>query len=71
MGFQALHVTAKKGGLYFNHRDGFRYLPQGQTYRIGLGRNAMTQIETINQAREVEAHRHRFRSELIPTDDGW
>lgn len=29
------------------------------------------QIETINQAREVEAHRYRFRSEWIPTDDGW
>lgn len=33
---KVLQVTARKGGLNFTYRDEFRFLPEGETYRIYL-----------------------------------
>jgi hypothetical protein len=68
-GSQALQVTAQKGGLYLNHRDEFRFLPQGHTYRISVDRNAMPQIETIRERavlRDIGSEPSR-----ISSDGGW
>jgi len=44
-----LQVTAQKGGVNFSYREEFRYLPEGQTYRIYLDAPAEPQVDAVSQ----------------------
>ena len=46
-----LQVTAQKGGVNFSYREEFRYLPEGQTYRINLDAPAEPQVDAVSNAR--------------------
>ena len=43
-----LQVTAQKGGVNFSYREEFRYLPEGQTYRIYLDAPAEPQVDAVS-----------------------
>ena len=45
---KVLQVTAQKGGLNFSYHQEFRYLPEGQTYRIYLDAPAEPQIDAVD-----------------------
>lgn len=47
---KVLQVTAQKGGLNFNYREEFRFLPEGQTYRIYLDAPAEPQVDAVSPA---------------------
>jgi hypothetical protein len=45
---KVLQVAAEKGGLNFSYRQDFRFLPEGQTYRIYLDAPAEPQVDAID-----------------------
>ena len=48
---KVLQVNVQKGGLNFSYRDEFRFLPEGQTYRIYLDAPAEPQVDEVHAAR--------------------